>query len=1043
MNKYALMFGLVLLLTGLFLSSGCTKNIPGIPFTTGQFIYRSTDLNYAKFVNGDYNGMFLIIDNNKLSVSSVDINAYDINWSQLINFPSGCADNQAVKIVGSSLVCIDLTTDTNYETNGLSLNDINNLWDRTGTTLEPIYLNDSLDIGTGELNGGQTEIKSSGTSTYPLQVKRSSNDSTLMSTYESASGDGAMYLTDGSGNFDVGINTNGTNYFKGGDFGVGTASPQARFHIWGTGGITGGTYGDGINKPDFHLSGSYTGTQILSINNYSGTRLLDLSGNGTLNYKGPLKSTTGTGPKLYLYSTSYGLALNSAEATIFSPAKIGFRNGSWNGTKRTTIDTSNGNIDTDGNITIESNHLCDDSTCYKISDLNYSIEPSSLYDTSMAGLILGYNFNNVDETSVFDSSENGYVGTLVGSPTRTDGIFSGYAYDFNGAGQYIQVSDYKKPTTNEYTLMAWVKPDGANASGTILGATYNYASGCDITWRGNGNYVQVRSAYNTWKYSNYVFTDSDNWVHVALTRDSSGNYAFYRNGVPAGSGTGLNFSNNNNFYVGKEQGGDYFEGGIDEPRMYDKVMSQEEIMAIVNRKQVLDDGSISTMYARYNTANNLSIDNDIESNTIKTIPLGKLVAGYNFNDDTLNNGKLFDSGMRNNHATTSNLTFGTDDFGRRYGIYGASTSVVIPTPSDVVGSGKTFVIVYKTPSSMYQPSTLFDISGKVKLQLYNYGQADLKINGSSVKNWGGAQYWGTNKWYMDIVILHADNTTSLYHVPTYQDSLGTALTSLACNNHTTPSGNTDVYIGSTSAGSQEIVGIQSFMAFDDELTIQEINRIMYKFYELPNPKIPLGNLIVTKDGNVGIGLTNPIYPLQVNGSNSNISIYADKNISATGFITRTSVYDKTQGLALEKIKDADEYKTRTGDINHQTFFGYTNWSIINYFKPETETYKELVCAIPQKEICKDINWCEWIDDLEKCYTQNVCGLENIKGAKEKCGLIEKTRIIYPHKILVEGVSLDQEINVLRQAIYELKEQTKILQNELCKKDISYSFCKQE
>jgi hypothetical protein len=69
------------------------------------------------------------------------------------------------------------------------------------------------------------------------------------------------------------------------------------------------------------------------------------------------------------------------------------------------------------------------------------------------------------------------------------------------------------------------------------------------------------------------------------------------------------------------------------------------------------------------------------------------------------------------------------------------------------------------------------------------------------------------------------------------------------------------------------------------------------------------NLFVIKqsDGNVGIGTSAPIYPLTVAGNVSGISIWSEANVSATGFITRTSTYDKSKGSALDKIKDSDEY----------------------------------------------------------------------------------------------------------------------------------------
>ncbi len=103
---------------------GCTNgDVITMPFTESQFYARTTDLNYDLFKQGYYDGNFVVFDGNKLSVGTIDISSADINWSQLINFPSGCSDNQAVKIVGNELVCIDLPTDTNFETAGYDFGD--------------------------------------------------------------------------------------------------------------------------------------------------------------------------------------------------------------------------------------------------------------------------------------------------------------------------------------------------------------------------------------------------------------------------------------------------------------------------------------------------------------------------------------------------------------------------------------------------------------------------------------------------------------------------------------------------------------------------------------------------------------------------------------------------------------------------------------------------------------------------------------------------------------------------------------------------------
>lgn len=139
-------------------------------------------------------------------------------------------------------------------------------------------------------------------------------------------------------------------------------------------------------------------------------------------------------------------------------------------------------------------------------------------------------------------------------------------------------------------------------------------------------------------------------------------------------------------------------------------------------------------------------------------------------------------------------------------------------------------------------------------------------------------------------------------------------------------------------------------------------------------------------GKVGIGNTAPIYPLTINNNVTNISIWVASNISATGYITRTTVYDKSKGSALNNIKDSSEYLNIDGTINHSKMYGYTSGGV--------ET------------------------DFSRPVLKNVC----VPSADNNGKLIEKctNQNVYPYTKPTEGVLLDAQVALCSQAIVEIK-----------------------
>jgi len=203
--------------------------------------------------------------------------------------------------------------------------------------------------------------------------------------------------------------------------------------------------------------------------------------------------------------------------------------------------------------------------------------------------------------------------------------------------------------------------------------------------------------------------------------------------------------------------------------------------------------------------------------------------------------------------------------------------------------------------------------------------------------------------------------------------------------------------------------------------------------------------------------------------------YFSDNVSATGFITRTEVFDKSKGSALDLIKDSEELKDLNGKINHNKFYGHTEFETTDYSKPEIEYYQkeeevmenikitEEVCEYKKqpltskyKQVCKNetkiIQQPKLIEDGEEC---NYIQINETKEYELVCTPkykklyhnVTKEKITYPHKKTQSGVNIVKEIELLRQALYEQKQINKdletennLIKSELCKKDNTFSWC---
>jgi len=158
--------------------------------------------------------------------------------------------------------------------------------------------------------------------------------------------------------------------------------------------------------------------------------------------------------------------------------------------------------------------------------------------------------------------------------------------EFNGTNAYVQLDTDNSliSLASELSVTAWINPDtlptGTNLK-AIVSKDENYefhltSSGEIFWWWGGGTKELTTSGANI---------TPDTWYHLAITY-KDGQQKIYIDGVEKAtlSRTGNLTLNNDSFQVGQDQGfsGRYFDGSIDEVRIFDRYLTQADVNTIKN-----------------------------------------------------------------------------------------------------------------------------------------------------------------------------------------------------------------------------------------------------------------------------------------------------------------------------------------------------------------------------------------------------------------------------------------------------------------------------
>jgi chitodextrinase len=199
--------------------------------------------------------------------------------------------------------------------------------------------------------------------------------------------------------------------------------------------------------------------------------------------------------------------------------------------------------------------------------------------------VAAYSFDEAGGTVAGDATGHGNNGTITGTTSWGNGKFGG-ALNLDGISGRVDLPGLGTFYKGDFTLEAWIKRDTSDPDNGIVG-TWNVAQGGGpMLWVGypEGNTVATVGSGS----SNYADAGSPapvgTWTHVASTYDGS-TLKLYVNGALVASKpfTG-NVGDSNNWRIGAYGGtaGDFFDGLIDEVRIYDTALTAGQIGSDMN-----------------------------------------------------------------------------------------------------------------------------------------------------------------------------------------------------------------------------------------------------------------------------------------------------------------------------------------------------------------------------------------------------------------------------------------------------------------------------
>ena len=200
------------------------------------------------------------------------------------------------------------------------------------------------------------------------------------------------------------------------------------------------------------------------------------------------------------------------------------------------------------------------------------------------GIVAYWAFNETSGETASDSSGNGHDGTLMGNPQRVDGYFGG-ALEFDQVGDEVNVPYHADLNQETFTICAWANVEPGSADHRAVVSSRDAPPTGYIFYAEPGNTWEFWTGDGEWRKTQGPAVKLGDWEHLAATF-ADGTQKFYVNGELEGeTASALIVNPSQELLIGagaNERDHEYFfKGVIDEVRIYDRELDEDEIAAVM------------------------------------------------------------------------------------------------------------------------------------------------------------------------------------------------------------------------------------------------------------------------------------------------------------------------------------------------------------------------------------------------------------------------------------------------------------------------------